>query len=64
MAAWETQVISVDDPFERRDQRRPKTAMQPNHEGAAVPPARKINVSFASTAGIVFFRACERDRRR
>jgi hypothetical protein len=28
MAAWETEVISVDDPFERRDQRRPKNAMQ------------------------------------
>jgi hypothetical protein len=33
----EPQVISVDDPFERRDQRRPKNAMQANHEDAAVP---------------------------
>jgi hypothetical protein len=57
-------VISVDDPFERRDQRRPKNAMQAHHEGARAQPARKINAFFASTAEIAFFRASERDRRR
>ena len=43
----ETQVINVDDPFERRDQRRPKNATQAHHGGAGVQPARKVNVVVA-----------------
>jgi hypothetical protein len=50
-------VISGDKPFERRDQRRSKNVMQAHHGGEVVQTAGKINVLFASTAGITFFRA-------
>jgi hypothetical protein len=57
-------VISGDKPFERRDQRRSKNVMQAHHGGAEVHTAGKINVLFASTAGITFLRASERDCQR